>query len=347
FKTARRVLESAEKPVVLIGLGLEPERPYQALNDLVESLGAAAIVSPKGKGAISAESPHYAGTLGIMRNDPAYEILVEADCIIAVGYDIVELVKPWDTSAPLIWIAPWENEDVPITSVAEFVGEMTPVLRQLCDLPHKDRSTWLERVAAFRAKQAARTYPAPAAGRMLPQTVLEAIEQAVPADTLITTDVGSHKILTALEWPSRTPNRYMLSNGLSSMGFGLPAAIAGCLALNRQPVVSIMGDGGFSMVIGELELLTRLQTPVILVVMNDAALDLIRAAQWRAGEASYGTEFGNPDFMLIAQAYGIAGRMVTTAEECAAAVKMAIRNNRPILIEAHIDPSTYPTTPTR
>ena len=345
WEAARAAVDAALRPIVLVGVGLEPERPYAALNELVESLGAGCIVSPKAKGAISAESPHYIGTLGLMRNDPAYEMLEQADCIIAVGYDVVELVKPWDEPAPLVWVAPWANEDVTIPSVADFVGEMTPVLQRLTDLPHKDRSAWQAQIAAFRTKQAARTYPEPAAGRMRPQDVLRAIDANVPPSVLVTTDVGSHKILTALDWPSRTPNRYMLSNGLSSMGFGLPAAIAGSLALGRQPVVTIMGDGGFSMIIGELELITRLGTPVILVVMNDGALDLIRAAQWRAGEPSYGTEFGNPNMMLIAQAYGIDSKRVRDAKACGAAVREAIVANRPILIEALIDPSSYPTTP--
>ncbi|MEM7110819.1 MAG: thiamine pyrophosphate-binding protein [Chloroflexota bacterium] len=351
LEKARLLLQEAERPVMIVGLGLEPERPYSELAGLVEAVETAVILTPKAKGAISAASPYYVGTLGITRTDPAYEILEQADCIIAVGFDIVELVKPWDETAPLVWIAPWENEDVPIPAVAQLVGKMAPALNYLTDLPSKDRSAWQKTIADFKARQAARKLPEPAAGRMLPQAVLEAIHANVPDNTLVTTDVGSHKILTALEWPSSTPNRYQLSNGLSSMGFGLPAAIAASLVLNKQPTVSIMGDGGFSMIIGELELITRLQTPVITVVMNDNALDLIRAAQWRSGHDSFGTEFGNPDFMLIAQAYGIAGRRVTTLDECAEAVREAIaaslKGKRPFLIEAMIDPVSYPTTPKR
>lgn len=345
LEKAQRLVESCKRPVVLAGLGLEPERPYDALNALVETIGAGVIVTPKGKGAVSAESPHYIGTIGVTRTDPAYALLAESDCIIAVGFDVVELVRPWDESAPLIWIAPWANQDITIPAVVECVGEMTAVLQRLAKTAPRKRDAWLSRIADHRARHNGRAHPSSSAGRMLPQDVLRALDSNVPANTLVTTDVGSHKILAALDWPSRTPNRYMVSNGLSSMGFGLPAAVAGSIALGRQPVVAIMGDGGFSMVVGELELLTRLQTPVIVVVMNDAALDLIRAAQWRAGEPAYGTEFGNPDFVMIARAYGIEGARVSTPEACATAVRRAVEENRPFLIDALIDPAGYPTTP--
>jgi acetolactate synthase-1/2/3 large subunit len=179
---------------------------------------------------------------------------------------------------------------------------------------------------------------------MLPQAVLAAIRQQVPPDTLVTTDVGSHKILTGLTWPAYAPNRYQVSNGLSAMGFGLPAAIAGSLILNR-PTVCITGDGGLAMAMGELGLLTELRLPVITVVMNDSALDLIRSGQLRAGKPAFGTEFVNPDFAQIAGAYDLTFHRVTTEAECAEAIRSALATGQPALIEAMIDPASYPTTP--
>jgi acetolactate synthase-1/2/3 large subunit len=174
--------------------------------------------------------------------------------------------------------------------------------------------------------------------------VLAALRQELPRDTLITTDVGSHKILTGLTWPAYAPNRYQVSNGLSAMGFGLPAAIAGSLVLNR-PTVCLTGDGGLAMAMGELGLLTELRLPVITVVMNDSALDLIRSGQRRAGKPVFGTEFINPDFTQIAAAYDLAFYRVTTETECAEAVRAALAAGQPALIEAMIDPVSYPTTP--
>jgi acetolactate synthase-1/2/3 large subunit len=345
---AKNTLAAAKRPVIVVGLGLEPERPYTELLLLAERANMPVIVTPKGKGAIPSEHDCYAGTFGLTHTDPVYEILDEADCILAVGFDVVELVKPWQTDAPLIWLAPWANEDPAIPAVVELVDALKPLLSALSQLHFDVDPAWgVRRIATFRAKQAQKQLPDPMPTRINPQTVLQALADTLPEDTLVTTDVGSHKILTSLMWQSQTPNRFMLSNGLSCMGFGLPAAIAGSLALDLQPTVAITGDGGMAMVLGELELITRLNTPVIMVVMNDNALDLIRSAQKRAGEAVLGTEFGNPDFMKIAEAYGIAGKRVATQQECVVAVEQALRNRAPILIEALIDPASYPTTPTR
>ncbi|MFK7805629.1 MAG: thiamine pyrophosphate-binding protein [Anaerolineae bacterium] len=345
---ARQTLAAARKPIILSGLGLEPERPYAELLELAESLNAPVVTTPKGKGAIPADHPLAAGTLGLTRTDPVYEVLAEADLVLAIGFDVVELVLPWDQTkaADLIWLAPWANVDPVLPAIAELVGTMGPIMHQLADSSGFVSNGWgIERVAEFKEKLAKRELPQPAPGRMLPQTVLQAVYSAAPSNTLVTTDVGSHKILTSLEWPAQTPNSFMLSNGLSCMGFGVPAAIGASLALGKQPVVAITGDGGFAMISGELNLITELGVPIIIVLMNDAALDLIRSAQKRSGKEAYGTEFTNPDFQKIAEAYGIPSCQVNTSEACQAAVAEAIATNRPILIEALIDPISYPTTP--
>lgn len=344
---AREVLADTMRPVMVVGLGLEPEQPYEALRMLAEAANAPVIVTPKGKGSLLDSHPLCAGTLGLTRTDPVYEILQEADCILAIGFDVVELVKPWDETASLIWIAPWANEDPTIPAAAEFVGPMRPILERLSDLAFRmdNQSTWgAARVAALREKLAQQPLPTPQAGRLLPQTVLHSLREHLPDDTLITTDVGSHKICTALNWPALAPNRYMLSNGLSAMSFGLTGAIAGAITL-QQPTVCITGDAGFGMIIGELSLLTEHHLPVIVVVMNDSALDLIRAAQHRAGHPTFGTEFTNPNFSKIADAYDLAFYQVTDDASCAHAIENALRAGGPVLIEALIDPVSYPTTP--
>lgn len=344
LETAVNALSQSERPVIVAGVGLEPERPYAALQNLAEAASAPVIVLPKSKGAISDRHPLAAGTIGLTRTDPVYEILDEADCILAVGFDVVELVKPWDQTQPTIWIAPWQNEDASIPAVAELVGPMASTLEKLADQSFETDPTWgATRVAQFRQALAQRELPKPHHGRMRPQEVLAALRQNLPDETLITTDVGSHKICTALEWPAYTPNRYMLSNGLSAMSFGLTGAIAGALTLG-QPTVCITGDAGFGMVMGELSLLTEYNLPVITIVMNDSALDLIRAAQHRAGNPTFGTEFTNPDFGQIAEAFGVDFCRVADEQSCGTAVQAAVTSRRPTIIEAVIDPISYPTT---
>ncbi|MFN8491895.1 MAG: thiamine pyrophosphate-binding protein [Caldilineaceae bacterium] len=343
---ARACLTQAEKPVVVAGLGLEPEGPYSVLQTLAEALHAPVITTPKAKGALPEDHPLAAGVIGLTRTDPAYQILDEADCILAVGFDVVELVKPWQQTAPLVWVAAWANVDPTITAVAECVGPLEPLLGQLADTGFTPHPAWgATRVAALRQALAQQILPPPAPERLLPQTVLQIVRQTIPRATLVTTDVGSHKILAGLTWPAYAPNRYMVSNGLSCMGFALPAAIAASLALPGQAIVCFTGDAGFSMVLGELGLLTELNLPVIVVLFNDNALDLIRSAQVRAGKPVYGTEFINPNFCQIATAYRLDAYRVQTEAECAKALQTALVNQRPALIEALIDPSSYPTTP--
>ncbi|MCB0194591.1 MAG: thiamine pyrophosphate-binding protein [Anaerolineae bacterium] len=342
---AQAQVAQARRPIIVTGLGVEPQRPYPQLQALAEQLNAPVIDTPKSKGALANDHPLFAGTIGLMKSDPAYAMLDEADCIIAVGFDVVELVRIWDYTKPLIWVAPWPNIDPAIPATVALVGEIGPTLRSLASVENQTDAAWgKKRVRLFRDGLATRSLPVAAEGRLLPQQVLETVRRCTPRDTLITTDVGSHKILTALTWPAYAPNRFMLSNGLSAMGFGLPAAIAAALEL-QQPVVCITGDAGFGMVLGELSLLTEYDLPVIIIVMNDAALDLIRAKQLRRADDIYGTEFVNPHFADIAAAFEIPYRQVSDASTCAEAVRTAVVEARPMLIEALIDPISYPTTP--
>ena len=340
----RALLSDKRRPVLVAGLGLEPERPYVQLRQFAEALGAPVIDTPKSKGALSSDHPLFAGTLGLTVNDPAYQILDESDCIIALGFDVVELVKPWDQQQPLVWIANWANEDPRIQSETTYVGSITDLLTDLLDIGIEIDENWgRARVASFRASQAAAPLPSPQGDRILPQHLLNALRDHTPDDVIITTDVGSHKIFSALNWRARTPNRYFVSNGLSAMGFGLSSAIAAAQASGQQ-VVCITGDAGLAMSMGELGLLSPLDLPVIVIVMNDSALDLIRSAQVRRERAVFGTEFSNPDFRYIAKAYSLDYRRVENVPECADAIRHGMANGKPMLIDVMTDPVGYPTT---
>ncbi len=346
LEEARALLRKAQRPVIVAGVGLEPERPYAALQELAAAAAAPVIVTPKAKGALSDQHELAAGTVGLTRIDAVYEILDEADCIVAVGFDVVELVKPWQQDAPLIWIAPWANEDPVVPAAVEFVGPVAPVLQQLADSSFGTAAAWgPQRVAALRAKLAARPQPQPAADHLPPQTVLQSMRRLLPDDALMVVDVGSHKIFSSLEWPTHAPNRFLLSNGLSSMGFALPSAIGASLALDGTPTVCLTGDAGMAMVLGELAVLAELKLPIIVVVLNDGAIDLIRSHQVRSGKPIFGTEFTSPNFSEIATAYGLESSRVTSEAALDAAIAAALHAQRPALIEVLLDPTGYPTTP--
>ena len=346
---AREFLRTVRRPIIVAGLGLEPQKPYGALRDVAETLQAPVIVTPKAKGAFPDDHSLSAGTFGLTASDPAYKLVDEADCIVAVGFDVVELVRPWDQPQPMIWIAPWANEDPRLTTVEfELFGPLTPILERLAEFAaadYKSAPGWGEaRMKAFRKALNAARLPKATGSRMRPQTVFDVLRRALPRETIVTTDTGSHKIAMGLHWPAYVPNTYLLSNGLSSMGYGLPAAIAAARTTEKM-TLCVTGDGGIAMALGELGLLSELDLPVIVVVMNDNALDLIRSAQRRRDKPVFGTEFKNPDYEAIVRGFDLAFYRVSDEEGCADAVSEAVTNGRPALIEALIDPISYPTTP--
>ena len=344
LKAALELLAGKGRPIIVVGLGLEPDAPYAQLRQLAECLNAPLIDTPKSKGALPADHGLFAGTLGLTRHDPVYELLDEADCIIAIGFDVVELVKPWDYAKPLLWIANWTNADPRIEADLELVGDIGGILDGLRDIKSASQSGWgAPRVARFRQDQARIKRPRPEPGRILPQTFLESLRAKTPADVIISTDVGSHKIFAALNWGALQPNRYLVSNGLSAMGFGLCSAIAAAM-VTGQATVCITGDAGLAMVMGELGLLAELGLPVLVCVMNDAALDLIRSAQQRQGHAAFGTEFTNPDFAYIARAFGLDYYKVAAQAELELALQAGLAARAPALIDVMVDPISYPTT---
>lgn len=344
IRALRQLLADKRKPIIIVGLGLEPSRPYRQIRFLAESLNAPVIDTPKSKGALSADHPLFAGTIGLTRTDPVYELLDEADGILAIGFDVVELVKPWAYRKPLVWIAGWPNHDPKIDCELELVGAVAENLEALGETRAIAAPNWgAERVRRFRQRLSQRQLPTAAKGRILPQTFLASLRENSPDDITLTTDVGSHKIFAALEWPARQPNRYFVSNGLSAMGFGLSSAIAAAEA-GGEPVVCITGDAGLAMVLGELGLLAERHLPVLVALMNDSALDLIRSAQLRRGRRAFGSEFYNPEFKSIAKAYGMAYRKVGSRPDCDEAIRAGLAARRPMLLDVMIDPIGYPTT---
>ena len=338
---ARTILATCRKPVIVAGLGLEPDRPYEKLRALAESLPAPVIDTPKGKGVLPADHPLFVGTLGLTASDPAYEILDESDCILAIGFDAVELVKPWKQPQPLIWLSNWENQDPRLDSVCDLVGDLIPMLGALLELPVAVDDTWGERrLQAWQEARRSRSQTLSVPNRLSPADALDAIRACTPPEAIVTTDVGSHKIFTCLHWKAMRPNTFFVSNGLSVMGFGLTAAIAAARATGR-PTICITGDAGLAMVMGELALIVEMNLPVIVVVMNDSALDLIRFAQRRKSLQVFGTEFANPDYERIAAAFGMSFVRIQNKSECESAVQAAVRSGKPAFLDVMVDPAGY------
>ena len=342
---AVELFSRARKPLILAGVGLEPQRPYALLREVAEHAHAPIVVTPKAKGALLDDHPLAAGVIGLTRTDPSYAMIDDADCILAVGFDVVELARPWHSNVPLIWLAPWENVDPVVPHAVSIVGDLQAPLEQFADAVYSPEPSWGEqRVAALRTSQI-KSHPQPATGRLLPQQVLETLRAVLPPATALSVDVGSHKILSSLEWPTLSPNSFFLSNGLSSMGFALPSAIGAYFAAPDTPSICLSGDAGMAMMMGELAIVAQRQIPLLIVVLNDGAIDLIRAQQVRAGKPVYGTTFESPNFSQIAGAYGLPSARITSTAQLAQEIAAFTASSGPRVIEVMLDPISYPTTP--
>ena len=337
-------LAAAERPVVVVGLGLEPEGPYAELHALAERLGAPVLATPKAKGAFPASHPLGSETIGLTRTDPGYDLIAEADRVIAIGMDVVEVVLPWSIEAPVLWIAPWHDSIGAETAEQALIGPLGPTLSGLTQRLPAPRSGWgADRAAHYRQLRRHRSHDAAAgasAGMIAPQTVLSEARSVLPDDAVITTDVGSHKILAALEWDAELPNRYLVSNGLSAMGFG-PASAAGAALIGQGPVLCLTGDAGLLMCAGGLATLAQLETPVLMVVLVDGALDLIRAHQRRSGAEPFGTEFPAPDVERIGAAFGLPAVTVDAATGLRAELARGLQRRGASVIGVRIDPECY------
>jgi acetolactate synthase-1/2/3 large subunit len=174
-----------------------------------------------------------------------------------------------------------------------------------------------------------------------PFQVVSTLREVFPRDTIATIDTGSHRILINHVWESYEPRRLLQSNGLGSMGYALPAAIAAKLVFPERPVLAMMGEAGLDMVIGELALLDKHKLPLTIVVFRDDNLSLIKLKQERMRLPETGVRTGSPDYTLLSRAYGGVGVRVDDIASLRAAAEAALKSKTFTLIEARIDPAEY------
>ena len=176
---------------------------------------------------------------------------------------------------------------------------------------------------------------------MWPGDLIESLASALPPQTIVTTDVGSHKYLFGQYWPSREPETFWMSNGLSGMAYGLSAAIGAKLARPGVPVLAAVGDGGFSMNSQELETAERIGAPFITVVLEDESYSLIKLSQEGKKLEPYRMDFHPIDTVKTAEACGVKGIRTAKPDELAAAVRSAAKENRSLVAGVPIDYADY------
>ena len=336
---AKEMIAAAGRPIVFAGLGVLRANAGDGLVSLAEKLEAPVIVMPKAKGVIPEDHPLFAGVLEMLGDKLVLEFAARADLIIACGLDVVEFDKPWNFQAPVVHIDALPNRDEFYPAEIELVGHPAAALSALTE-QLTSRSSWNHEELASHRRDL-RELITRAGTRMASHQVVAAARKVLPRETVATCDVGVHKFLVGQLWTTYTPRSFFMSNGLSAMGYGLPAAMAAQLVWPEKPVVAFLGDGGFAMYMAELETARRLKLPLIVVVLCDDSLSLIAMSQERRGLPHNGVDFANPDIAKVAQAFGADGKVCETASEVEKAINSTWTNRRLTVVQAIVDPGPY------
>jgi acetolactate synthase-1/2/3 large subunit len=178
-------------------------------------------------------------------------------------------------------------------------------------------------------------------GKLNPTDVVDVVRAAMPRNTLATSDVGSHKMLIGQGWTTHDPRGLLMTNGLSSMGFGVPTAIAAAMADPSRPVVALVGDGGFAMTATEMRLASARNLPLVVVVFADGSLNRIELKQMARGLQSTATRIEDSDLVAMANAMHCDGMRASSIPELEKALSSVGTLTRPLVIEAQIDPAQY------
>ncbi len=348
-KKAAEMILSSEKPVILAGGGIILSESSAELLKLSNIVEAPVTTTLMGKGSFPEDNPLSLGMLGMHGRKVSNLIVDECDCLIAIGCrfsdrttgSLSEFAK--DAKIIHIDVDPAEigkNVDVDIP----IVGDAKIVLKNLINVIEKKRkenqnqSAWLKYVLNFKKTCIPRLsfddIP------LKPQQVIKELSEAITDDTIVTTDVGQNQMWMAHYFTSRNPRKFISSGGLGTMGFGFPAAMGAKIAMPDSDVVAVCGDGGFLMVCQDLATIKEYDIPVVICVLDNRRLGMV--SQWQKlfyDKRMSHTHLGeSPDFVKLAESFGVIGERVEKPGEMRETVIRAIRSGEPYLIDVIIDP---------
>jgi acetolactate synthase-1/2/3 large subunit len=333
----------ARRPIVILGLDLDPRTAPEAVKRFVERLDVPVFVTPKAKGILPEDHPLYFGVCGGLAGDDLIVALFgTADLLIGVGFDPVESDKLWHHTMSVVSISPLSIAAGEFRPSLELTGDVVQSLSMLADMRFGPYLWSDDERAAFLGDLERTLRPAaPPTRGLSPYELTRCLRDLFPPETIVTTDVGSIKLLVSQAWRSTRPLTFLESNGLSTMGYSLPAAMAAKLQFPNRPVLCTIGDGGFSMVFADLETCVRHRIQLVTVVYNDSALSLIQVAQERRGYPDCGVRYGAVDFAAASAALGAWSRRVTMLGELEHAVNEARQYEGPAVLDVLIDPTEY------
>lgn len=339
---ARRVLAAAKRPVIVVGL--EATDAAAETRALAAALGCPVLVTYKAKGVVADADPLFAGifTCGAAEGP----VLDAADAVVMVGADPVEFIpKPWRWEVPVIEVATAPRALPYRAPAAALTGAIAPAMRGLAE--GAARSAWTTAViASFREAWLRALANDPRRGAGLgPQRVVEIAQAAcrkIGFDPRVAVDAGAHMFPATTFWQCERPGDLLISNGLATMGFAVPAGIAAALHDPARGALAFTGDGGLLMGLGELATAAVLGARLVVVAFNDATLSLIDIKKDARDLPDGALGWPRADLAGAMRSMGGLGLAAATEAEFAQAMEQACAAKGPVLVDVAVDPSGYP-----
>ncbi|EJN0768360.1 acetolactate synthase 2 catalytic subunit [Salmonella enterica] len=337
---ARQMLEQAKKPMLYVGGGVGMAQAVPALRKFIAVTQMPVTCTLKGLGAVEADYPYYLGMLGMHGTKAANFAVQECDLLIAVGARFDDRVTgKLNTFAPNASVIHMDIDPAEMNKLRQAhvalqgdLNSLLPALQQPLKI-----DAWRQSCAELRAEHAWR-YDHPGETIYAP-LLLKQLSERKPADSVVTTDVGQHQIWSAQHMTYTRPENFITSSGLGTMGFGLPAAVGAQVARPNDTVICISGDGSFMMNVQELGTVKRKQLPLKIVLLDNQRLGMVRQWQQLFFQERYSetTLTDNPDFLMLASAFGIPGQHITRKDQVEAALDTMLASEGPYLLHVSID----------
>jgi acetolactate synthase-1/2/3 large subunit len=345
IRRAAELISSAKRPVALLGSSAMRIGDPGLLRRMVEHHALPFATTTMAKGMIDEDHALAIGVIERSCRQVQRKLLRSADLIIGIGYDTVEVeYEAWIADVPLLHIDIEAVDVAPgVNLVHEVTGDLDVSLSRLTAGPKSAHAWTASGLADHRRAFQAALRPESAA--FTAHAAIDAVREALPPDGILSFDVGAHTHQIASQWTAHAPRSFHVTNGWSSMGFGLPGAIAAKLARPDLPVVCLIGDGCFQMTCGEVAVAKRLGLALPVVVLDDKWLALIKVKQIRRQFPLYGTALQEEEYRdPPAHYFGVPARGVRSAGALVAAVTAALAADGPTVIEAVVDSDHYVDT---
>jgi len=363
IRRAAQMMWEAERPFVYAGGGIIAANASESLTELVETLDAPTVCTLMGLGALSSEHKNFISMPGMHGSYAANMGMHSADLLIALGVRFDDRVTgrlaAFAPHAKVIHvdIDPAEvgknrHADLPIVGdVKRVLPKLTSELKDLAPSMQsknaKAREAWRKQIADWKAEHPLKAEVSET--EIKPQHLMAEIDRLSGGQAIVTSDVGQHQMWTAQLVRFNEPRLWINSGGLGSMGFGLPSAIGAQYARPDKLVFCIVGDGGFQMSIPELATIVNQSLPIKIIIMNNGHLGMVR--QWQ--ELFYNNRLSEvklssfPDVEKLAGAYGFKGRTVSSVAEMPAALKAAVDEPGPFLLNVMVSQfeNVFPMVP--